>query len=59
MATEFDAIYIDIQAEFDSYLIHKSSESACDKYNDRIHPNDTGNMLIARAFLSGIDFNEE
>lgn len=51
MAAEFDAIFVDIQAAFDAYLAHRPSQTLC---ADRVHPNKTGHMVIARAFLKAI-----
>lgn len=56
LATEFDAILVDVQAAFDAYLLHRPSQSLC---GDRIHPNLTGHMIIARAFLTMIEFDWE
>lgn len=54
LASEFDAIFINIQAEFDAFLQYYSSQSLS---NDRIHPNNTGHMLIAKAFLQAVEFD--
>ncbi len=54
LATEFDAIYVDTQAPFLSHLRHYHSNALC---WDRIHPNSTGHMLIARAWLNAIGFD--
>jgi lysophospholipase L1-like esterase len=54
LATEFNAILVDVQAAFDNYLVYRSARSLCD---DRIHPNTTGHMIITKAFLSAIEFN--
>jgi lysophospholipase L1-like esterase len=54
LATEFDAIFVDVQAAFDAYLLHRASQSLCD---DRVHPNATGHMIIAIAFLTAIGFD--
>ncbi len=48
---EFDAIFVNTQAAFDNYLEHRSSQTLC---ADRVHPNLTGHMIIARAFLEEI-----
>ena len=53
LATEFDAIFVDVQAAFDDYLLHRTSQSLCD---DRVHPNAAGHIIIARAFLTAIEF---
>lgn len=54
LSADFDAIYVDVQAAFDRYLEHRPSQSLCD---DRVHPNKTGHMIIATAFLTKIEFN--
>jgi lysophospholipase L1-like esterase len=54
LATEFDAIFVDVQAAFDAYFLHRASQSLCD---DRVHPNATGHMIIAIAFLTAIGFD--
>jgi len=51
MAQEFDAVYIDVQTAFENHLSHWPTQSLC---NDRVHPNTTGHMVIAKAFLEGI-----
>lgn len=53
LAADFDAVLVDTQAAFDRHLAHRSSQSLC---GDRIHPNKTGHMIIAKAFLTGIGF---
>lgn len=52
LAGEFDALFVDTQATFDRYLIHRSSQTLS---SDRIHPNLPGHMMIAKAFLAEID----
>jgi lysophospholipase L1-like esterase len=51
LAHEFDALFVDTQAAFDRYLAHRPPQSLSD---DRIHPNKTGHMIIANAFLESI-----
>lgn len=53
LAAEFDAVLVDVQAAFDEYLTHRPSQSLC---GDRVHPNKTGHMIIARAFLNAVEF---
>ncbi len=53
LAAEFDAIFVDVQAAFDAYLRHRPPQTLCD---DRIHPNTTGHIIIAKAFLQAIAF---
>ena len=54
VAKEVEAIFVDTQSVFDHYLEvqHSMSLSA-----DRIHPNLTGHLLIAQAFLCAVDFD--
>jgi lysophospholipase L1-like esterase len=56
LASDFDAVFVDLQAAFDRYLSHRLPQSLCD---DRVHPNKTGHMIIAREFLTamGADWN--
>ncbi len=51
LAADFDAVFVDLQAAFNRYLSHRPAQSLCD---DRVHPNKTGHMIIARAFLSAV-----
>ncbi len=51
LAHEFDALFVDTQAAFNRYLAHRPAQSLSD---DRIHPNRTGHMIIANAFLESI-----
>ena len=41
LATEFDAVFANVQAEFDRYLEHRPTQSLC---GDRVHPNRTGHL---------------
>jgi len=54
VAQEVSAIFVDIQSVFDRYLETQHSMSLS---GDRIHPNLTGHLLIAQAFLCAIDFD--
>ena len=54
LAKEFDAIFVDTQAAFDNYLAHRPTQSLC---SDRVHPNKTGHMIIARSFLTSVGFD--
>jgi len=54
VAKEVGAIFIDMQSVFDQYLHVQHSMSLS---GDRIHPNLTGHLLIAQAFLCAIDFD--
>ena len=51
LAEKHNAIFVDTQAAFDNYLAHRTSSSLA---GDRIHPNRTGHMIIARAFLDAV-----
>lgn len=53
LAAEFDAVFVDIQAAFDRFLLSRPTQSLC---GDRVHPNKTGHMLIAQAFLAAVGF---
>lgn len=52
LSQSFDAVFVDLQDAFDSYLRYRPTQSLC---GDRVHPNKTGHMLIAKAFLAAID----
>ena len=54
VAERHNAIFIDTQAAFDAVLadLHPMSLAW-----DRIHPNLTGHMVLARSFLSAVGFN--
>ncbi len=54
LAEEFDAVFVDVQAAFDAFMEHQPTQSLC---WDRVHPNKTGHMIIARSFLKGIGFD--
>ena len=51
LATEFDAVFIDVQAAFDRYLEHRPWQSLC---NDRVHPQLSGHLIIAEAFRQAV-----
>jgi len=53
VASRHRAIFIDTQAAFDRALRHQHSSALA---WDRVHPNQTGHMMLARAFLEGIGF---
>ncbi|MDR1440211.1 MAG: SGNH/GDSL hydrolase family protein [Clostridiales bacterium] len=50
------AIYVDVQSDFDAYLRSRNSN---DLSWDRVHPNQTGHMIIARAILKAIEYDWE
>lgn len=53
VAERHQAIFVDTQAAFDAVtvMVHPLSLAL-----DRVHPNQTGHMLLARAFLSAIGY---
>lgn len=51
MAGEFDAVLVDVQGAFDAYLQHRPAVTLAD---DRVHPNQTGHMIIARALMEAV-----
>lgn len=51
LSTEFDAEYVDVQRAFDAYMAQRPASTLSD---DRVHPNKTGHMIIATAFLRAI-----
>ncbi len=53
LAARYNTILVDTQAAFDAYLQHLPSDTLA---QDRVHPGLTGHMILARAFLQGIDF---
>jgi lysophospholipase L1-like esterase len=53
VAAEYDAILVDTQAAMDALMVHNYPASLA---WDRVHPNLTGHMAIARAFLNAVGF---
>ena len=53
LAGEFDAVFVNVQAAFDEYLTHRPTQSLC---GDRVHPNQTGHLVIAKTFLTAMAF---
>lgn len=51
LAKEYGAIFVDVQAAFDAYLAKAPTQSLC---GDRVHPNQTGHLIIAKAFYKAI-----
>lgn len=53
LASRYDAIFVDTQAAFNHIMteLHPMSLAA-----DRVHPNLTGHVVLARAFLSAIEY---
>ena len=54
LAKAHDALLVDVQAAFDPLLAHVHSAAIA---WDRVHPNQTGHMAIARAFLNAVGFS--
>ena len=53
LAGRHDAILVDVQKAFDEALKYNHPAAYA---GDRVHPNLTGHMVIARAFLSAVGF---
>jgi lysophospholipase L1-like esterase len=53
LAKRYDAVLVDVQGAFDRVLKYQHPMALA---WDRIHPNQTGHMLIARTFLSALDY---
>jgi len=53
LARRHDAVLVDVQAAFDRVLRHQHPAALA---WDRIHPNQTGHMVIARAFLNALGY---
>jgi lysophospholipase L1-like esterase len=53
IAKKYDAVLVDTQAAFDRVLEHYYSATVS---WDRVHPNQTGHMILARVFLNGIGY---
>jgi lysophospholipase L1-like esterase len=53
LAQRYDAILVDTQAAFDSVLTELHPMTLA---GDRVHPNTTGHMILARAFLKAVDY---
>lgn len=53
LAAKYDTLFLDTQGAFDVYL--KSNYSANISW-DRVHPNNVGHMIIARAFLKTVGY---
>ncbi len=51
LAKKYDAVFVDVQAAFDEVLVHTHPMTLA---WDRIHPNTTGHMIIARTFLKAL-----
>lgn len=53
IAARYDALLVDTQAAFDAVLAHTHPMALA---WDRVHPNQTGHMILARALLQALDF---
>lgn len=53
LARKHDAIFVNTQAAFEPFLKAQHSMSLC---ADRVHPNLTGHMILAQAFLKALRF---
>ncbi|MPN48253.1 Acetylxylan esterase [bioreactor metagenome] len=53
-ASKYGTYFVDLQAVFDDYLQYRHSSYLT---WDRVHPNGTASMLIARAFFRAIGTN--
>ena len=51
IAARAGAVFVDTQAAFDRFLMHRAHHEICE---DRIHPNLTGHTILARAFMDQI-----
>ncbi|MBP7998465.1 MAG: SGNH/GDSL hydrolase family protein [Chloroflexi bacterium] len=51
LAERYDALFVDTQAAFDAAMTHIEPLSLA---ADRVHPNLTGHMILARAFLEAV-----
>ena len=55
LAEKYGAVFVDAQSAFDEYLKHNYSAALS---WDRVHPNLTGHMIVARAVLKALDFEQ-
>lgn len=53
LAQKHGALFVDTQAAFDAVLAHYYPATLA---WDRVHPGQTGHMVLARAFLTALDF---
>ena len=54
LATKYDAVFVNVQAGFDAALKHCHSSALA---WDRVHPTQTGHMIIAKQFLDALGFD--
>jgi lysophospholipase L1-like esterase len=55
VAEKYNTIYVDVQEAFDEVLKYMHPMALA---WDRVHPNTAGHMVIARAFLKAVGFQE-
>jgi len=55
LAAEYDCILVRTQSAFDAWLEHGAPGELAE---DRVHPNLVGHMIIARAWLQAVGFDE-
>lgn len=53
LAERYDALFVDTQAAFDVAMTHIQPTALA---GDRVHPNLTGHMILARAFLGAVGY---
>ncbi|MGJ8639626.1 MAG: hypothetical protein ACSHYA_09555 [Opitutaceae bacterium] len=53
LADEFGTHFVDTQRAFDRYLAERSSATLSE---DRVHPNQIGHMILAKAFLQSVSY---
>ncbi len=54
VAEEVGAVFVDTQAAMDGYLAQRSTQTLC---GDRVHPNQAGHLILAKAFLDAVGFS--
>ena len=54
LAEKHQAVFVDTQSAFDAVL--RSTRPAA-LAGDRVHPNLTGHMILARAFLRAVEYS--
>jgi lysophospholipase L1-like esterase len=52
LADKYNTVFVDIQGAFNEYLKYRPTQTLC---GDRVHPNLTGHMVIAEAFLATVE----
>lgn len=53
LAVQYEALFVDTQAAFDTALRHFPPHALA---GDQIHPNLTGHMILAQAFLDAVEY---